>query len=155
MSPRSNCEIGSEVSQEPSIDFQPCQGPCGGIAPDGGVPHAGGVLSPAELRRTRIAELRAAVIRAHPDHGGTTESLQEALTALRSAREPDPPAQRVTTDFPPQPRPGFATAKPSTGHPSPVVSVAQAALRAWAGAILASMAVLLVLRAIQLLLRLH
>ena len=142
---------------KPSVSARPCQGPCRGIAPDGGVPHAGGVLSPAELRRTHIAELRAAVIRAHPDHGGTTETLQEALAALRSANEPNPPAQRVTADFPAQPRPGFttATAKPSTGLSSPVVSVAQAVLRAWAGAILASMAVLLVLRAIQLLLRLH
>jgi hypothetical protein len=43
-----------------------------------------GMTTPIGHRRTRIAELRAAVIRAHPDHGGTTESLQAALAALRT-----------------------------------------------------------------------
>ena len=55
---------------------------------------------PTAHRRTRIAELRAAVIRAHPDHGGTTEALQAALAALRAERRrsegplpPLPPAR--------------------------------------------------------------
>jgi hypothetical protein len=89
-------------ASETSIVFKPCQGPCGGIAPDGGVRHAGGVLSPAELRRTRIAELRAAVIRAHPDHGGTTATLQEALVALRAELQREAPPS-VASEVPPPP----------------------------------------------------
>lgn len=89
-------------ASETSIDFKPCQGPCGGIAPDGGVRHAGRVQSPAELRRTRIAELRAAVIRAHPDHGGTTATLQEALTALRAELQRQEPLP-IAPDVPPPP----------------------------------------------------
>lgn len=42
------------------------------------------MTTPSQHRRARIAELRAAVIRAHPDHGGTTEALQAALAALRT-----------------------------------------------------------------------
>ena len=64
------------------------------------MPHDKGVTTPAAHRRTPIAELRAAVIRAHPDHGGTTEALQEALAALREERRqcevpppPTPPAR--------------------------------------------------------------
>ena len=67
----------------------PCQGPCGGIAPDGGVPHDKGVKNPSEHHRARMAELRKAVIRAHPDHGGSTETLQEALAALRAGAAPE------------------------------------------------------------------
>lgn len=33
-----------------------------------------------------MAELRSALIRAHPDHGGTAETLQSALAALRAER---------------------------------------------------------------------
>jgi hypothetical protein len=80
----------------------PCQGPCGGIAPDGGVPHDQEVQNPSRHRRARIAELRSALIQAHPDHGGTAETLQEALAALRAERsrplvpitEPSAPPQR-------------------------------------------------------------
>jgi LmbE family N-acetylglucosaminyl deacetylase len=78
------------------------------------VRHAGGVLSPAELRRTRIAELRAAVIRAHPDHGGTTKSLQAALTALRSELNRTEPKQRV-----PEPPPPPATPWRTREAPTP------------------------------------
>ena len=97
-------------ASETSIDFKPCQGPCGGIAPDGGVRHAGWVLSSAELRRMRIAELRAAVIRAHPDHGGTTATLQEALSSLRAElqrQEPLPIAPDV-----PSPPPAWRPRRP-------------------------------------------
>ena len=90
----------------------PCQGPCGGIAPDGGVPHDQEVQNPSRHRRARIAELRSALIRAHPDHGGTAETLQEALAALRAERSlalvpisehPAPPQRRPRR--PPQPPP--------------------------------------------------
>ena len=104
-------------ASETSIDFEPCQGPRGGIAPDGGVPHAEGVLSPAEIRRTRIAELRAAVIRAHPDHGGTTATLQEALVALRAElhREAHPP---VASEAPPPPPARRPRAAPPSSQPT-------------------------------------
>jgi hypothetical protein len=90
----------------------PCQEPCGGIAPDGGVPHDKEVQNPSKHRRARIAELRSALIRAHPDHGGTAETLQEALAALRAERslprvpitEPLAPPQRRPRR-PPQPPP--------------------------------------------------
>ena len=61
-----------------------------------------------QLRRTRIAELRAAVIRAHPDHGGTTESLQAALAALRTELSGPPMAATAERRSPrpaPAPRP--------------------------------------------------
>ena len=67
---------------------------------------------PTEHRRARIAELRAAVIRAHPDHGGTAESLQVALAALRS--EP-----RRKAEAPP-PKPPSAAQRPHRpSRPSP------------------------------------
>jgi hypothetical protein len=61
------------------------------------------MTDPIDPRRERIAELRAAVIRAHPDYDGTTESLQVALAALRAEQlrtchtsppAPQPAAQR-------------------------------------------------------------
>ena len=94
------------------VSPSPCQGPCGGIAPDGGVPHDQEVQNPSRHRRARIAELRSALIRAHPDHGGTAETLQEALAALRAERSrplvpitqpPAPPQRRPRR--PPQPPP--------------------------------------------------
>ena len=97
---------------KPSVSARPCQGPCGGIAPDGGVPHDKEVQNPSKHRRARIAKLRSALIQAHPDHGGTAETLQEALAALRAERSlplvpitepPAPPQQRPRR--PPQPPP--------------------------------------------------
>ena len=110
-----------------------------------------------QAEQERIAGLRVALIRAHPDHGGTTASLQAALAELRSATEPAAPPLRATADYPVRPRPGpvAPTARRRSGPSWSVVSVAQAALRAWAGAILASMGVLLALRAVQLLLGLR
>ncbi len=67
-----------------------------------------GMQDTPQLRRTRIAELRAAVIRAHPDHGGTTESLQAALVALRTELSRPPMAATAERRSPrpaPAPRP--------------------------------------------------
>ena len=65
------------------------------------------MANPSERRRARITELRAAVIRAHPDHGGTTATLQEALAALRAElhREEPPPLARDVPTPPPAWRP--------------------------------------------------
>lgn len=60
-----------------------------------------------------MAELRKAVIRAHPDHGGSTETLQEALAALRAGAAPgsevSPPVPSVE---PPLWRPGHRPGPP-------------------------------------------
>lgn len=71
--------------------------------------------NPAEHRRARIAELRSALIRAHPDHGGTAETLQEALAALQAERsvpsvpKPEPPVPPQRRPWrPPQPPPRTA-----------------------------------------------
>ena len=55
----------------------------------------GGMRSPVERRRARVAELRAAVMRAHPDHGGSTEALQAALLVLRAERQVPMPTPTV------------------------------------------------------------
>lgn len=66
------------------------------------------------VRRQRVAELRRAVIAAHPDHGGTAASLQVALAALRSEQrrkaaapppKPPPAAQRPHRPNRPSPAP--------------------------------------------------
>ena len=61
-----------------------------------------GMENPTDRRRARIAELRAAVIRAHPDHGGTTATLQEALSSLRAERQRQEPPL-IAPDVPPSP----------------------------------------------------
>lgn len=61
-------------------------------------------MNPPKHRRARIAELRSALIRAHPDHGGTAETLQEALAALRAERS-RPPVPITQPPAPPQRRP--------------------------------------------------
>ena len=64
------------------------------------------------VRRQRVAELRRAVIAAHPDHGGTPESLQVALAALRAE-------QRRKAEAPP-PTPPLAAQRPHRpSRPSP------------------------------------
>jgi len=70
------------------------------------------VNNPTEHRRARIVELRAAVIRAHPDHGGTVESLQGALAALRSE-------QRRGTESPPFTPPPASQRPHRPSRPSP------------------------------------
>jgi len=74
------------------------------LAPDGGVTHDQEVNNSTEHRRARIAKLRSALIRAHPDHGGTAETLQEALAALQAERRL-PPASALEPPVPPQRRP--------------------------------------------------
>ena len=61
------------------------------------------MADPTELRRARIAELRAAVIQAHPDHGGTTATLQEALVALRAELHREGPPMLAPEAPPPPP----------------------------------------------------
>lgn len=102
-SSRSNCgDARNEMRRKPSSSSGTCQGPCGGIAPDGGMPHDKGVKNPSEHRRARVAELRKAVIRAHPDHGGNTKALQEALAALRAGVAPEAEVSRpVPSEEPP------------------------------------------------------
>ncbi len=61
------------------------------------------MADPTERRRAHIAELRAAVIRAHPDHGGTTATLQEALVALRAELHREGPPLLAPEAPPPPP----------------------------------------------------
>ena len=73
------------------------------------------VLTP----RHRRAELRAAVLRAHPDHGGSREALEVALRALRADSEAPgrPPArsQRAARPRRPPPRPAQPPPQPHPG----------------------------------------
>ena len=64
------------------------------------------------VRRQRVAELRRAVIAAHPDHGGTAESLQVALAALRAE-------QRRKAEVPPPTPPPAAQRPHRPSRPSP------------------------------------
>jgi hypothetical protein len=85
------------------------------------------VQNPSKHRRARIAELRSALIRAHPDHGGTAETLQEALAALRAERSipqvpnPEPPV-------PPQRRPRRPPQPPQRTARGAAVGVIETAL---------------------------
>ena len=56
-------------------------------------------VTPLEPRKRR-AELRAAVLRAHPDHGGSRQELEVALAQLRAVT-----AGRVGTSEPLRPSP--------------------------------------------------
>lgn len=109
--------------------------------------------NPTEHRRARIVELRAAVIRAHPDHGGTVESLQGALAALRTAsnRAAEPKAAPTPASVPiKRASPPETTVTEPLGPLATARSITLVVARAWAGAVLASMAVLLVLRFVQI-----
>jgi len=107
----------------------------------------------SRARREQIAELRRAVIAAHPDHGGTVESLQVALAALRTASNraaepkaaPTPPSVPIKRASPPE-----TTVTEPLGPLATARCITLVVARAWAGAVLASLAVLLVLRFVQI-----
>jgi len=111
------------------------------------------------VRRQRVAELRRAVIAAHPDHGGTAESLQAALTALRAEkRQPQtlsavehirqtPRTQQGPYATPPKPK--------SPRRINSAISVGISAVKIWSGLTLASAAIILLLRGVQLTLLRH
>ena len=104
------------------------------------------------VRREQIAKLRRAVIAAHPDHGGTAESLQVALAALRAAsnraaeprESPAPPSAPAKRASPPE-----TTVTEPLGPLATARGITLVVARAWVGAVFASMAVLLVLRLVQ------
>ena len=76
-----------------------------GVLPQIGACRTLEVMGEAKaVRRQRVAELRRAVIAAHPDHGGTAESLRVALAALRAE-------QRWKAEAPP-PTPPRAAQRP-------------------------------------------
>ena len=57
----------------------------GGLAPVFGHPQNGLMPTNTLKSRQHRAQLRTAVLRAHPDHGGSREDLERALAALRAA----------------------------------------------------------------------
>ena len=107
----------------------------------------------SRVGREQIVALRRAVIAAHPDHGGTTASLQSALRDLRNATtaplESGAAVRRTSTrrNYPPPPAP---TSTQNVSILGIAIDLFVALARAWIGLVLASMAALTVLRAIQL-----
>lgn len=109
-----------------------------------------GMANPTDRHRARVAELRKAVIRAHPDHGGTTESLQRALEMLRAEVNQVPGSNLVYQSInTARPRHTSSTSKQS-GFPWSVVGIAFSLVRLWLGVMLASMVPLLVIRLIMM-----
>ena len=107
-------------------------------------------MSPAELRRTRIAELRTAVIRAHPDHGGTTESLQRALEMLRAEVNQVPGSNLANQSINAEPLRHTSSTSKESGLLSGIAGVAFSLVRVWLGVMLASMVPLLAIRLIMM-----
>ena len=94
-----------------------------GVLPQIGACRTLEVMGEAKaVRRQRVAELRRAVIAAHPDHGGTAESLQAALAALRAEQrrkaEVPPPTPSPTSNRP---------HRPSRPSPAPLPQTLRAA----------------------------
>ena len=131
-------------------DRKSCQVARGGLAPVGGVPHDEEVQTPSHHRRARIAALRAAVIRAHPDHGGTTESLQRALEMLRAEVNQVAGSNLANQSINTEPLRHTSSTSKGSGLLSGIASIAFWLVRVWLGVILASMVPLLVIRLIMM-----